>query len=63
MLSRIETFYRRLRRNLSRSVWLARLLRLPVSEGASTRPGLILIQIDGLSQPQLERAQAGGEMP
>jgi endonuclease/exonuclease/phosphatase family metal-dependent hydrolase len=63
MLSRIETFYRRLRRNLSRSVWLARLLRLPVSEGPPTRPGLIMIQIDGLSQPQLERALAGGEMP
>jgi endonuclease/exonuclease/phosphatase family metal-dependent hydrolase len=63
MLSRIETALRRLRRNLSRSVWLARLLRLPVSEGSPTRPGLIMIQIDGLSQPQLERAIARGEMP
>src|SRR5512139_2388894 len=63
VLSRIEAAFRRLRRNLSRSVWLARLLRLPVSEGPPTRPGLILIQIDGLSQPQLERALARGEMP
>lgn len=63
MLSRIESFVRRLRRNLSRSVWLARLLRLPVSEGPPTRPGLIMIQIDGLSQPQLERALARKEMP
>lgn len=63
MLTRIESFLRRLRRNLSRSVWLARLLRLPVSEGAPTRPGLLLIQIDGLSQPQLERALARGELP
>ena len=63
MLGRIETFIRRLRRNLSRSVWLARLLRLPVSEGSSTRPGLVMIQIDGLSQPQFERALAHGELP
>ncbi len=63
MLSRIESALRRLRRNLSRSVWLARLLRLPVSEGLPTRPGLILIQIDGLSQPQFAHALKRGEMP
>lgn len=63
MLGRIETSLRRLRRTLSRSVWLARLLRLPVSEGAPTRPGLIMIQIDGLSQPQFERALDRGELP
>lgn len=63
MLSRIEIFSRRLRRSLSRSVWLARLLRLPVSRGSPTRPGLIMIQIDGLSQPQLERALDRGELP
>ncbi len=63
MLAQIETFLRRVRRNLSRSVILARLLRLPVSEGAPTRPGLILIQIDGLSQPQFERALRRGEFP
>src|SRR4030066_2161083 len=63
MLGRIETFFRRLRRNLSRSVWLARLLRLPVAEGSPTRPGLIMIQIDGLSHPQFERALNHGELP
>jgi endonuclease/exonuclease/phosphatase family metal-dependent hydrolase len=63
MLSRIESFLRRRRRALSRSVWLARLLRLPVSAGSPTRPGLLMIQIDGLSRPQLERALTGGEMP
>ncbi|HWR77454.1 MAG TPA: alkaline phosphatase family protein, partial [Thiobacillus sp.] len=63
MLGRIETFFRRLRRNLSRSVWLARLLRLPVSEGSPTRPGLIMVQIDGLSQPQFVRALDRGELP
>lgn len=63
MLGHIETWLRRLRRKLSRSIWLARLLRLPVSEGSPTRPGLVMIQIDGLSQPQFERALKRGELP
>lgn len=63
MLGHIETLWRRLRRWLSRSVWLSRLLRLPVSEGSPTRPGLVLVQIDGLSQRQLEQALERGEMP
>jgi endonuclease/exonuclease/phosphatase family metal-dependent hydrolase len=63
MIGRIETFLRRLRRMLSRSVWLSRLLRLPVSEGSPTRPGLLMIQIDGLSQPQCERALERHELP
>lgn len=63
MFVQIETLLRRLRRNLSRSVWLARLLRLPVSEGSPTRPGLVMIQIDGLSQPEFERGLDRGELP
>lgn len=63
MLGSIETLWRQLRRGLSRSRWLSRLLHLPVSAGAPTRPGLVLVQVDGLSQPQLERALEHGEMP
>ncbi|MFP3874953.1 MAG: endonuclease/exonuclease/phosphatase family protein, partial [Thiohalophilus sp.] len=63
MIGRIEVFFRRIRRKLSRSAWLARLLQLPVSEGSPTRPGLILIQIDGLSQSQFERALKRRELP
>jgi endonuclease/exonuclease/phosphatase family metal-dependent hydrolase len=63
MIGRIEVGLRRLRRNLSRSVWLARLLRLPVSEGPPSRPGLILVQIDGLARPEFERALERGELP
>ena len=63
MITRIETFIRRIRRNLSRSEWLRRLLQLPISRGAPTRPGLIMIQIDGLSQKQFERALGRGELP
>jgi len=63
MIGRIETFLRHLRRRLSRSVWLARLLHLAVSEGSPTRPGLLMIQIDGLSQPQFEHAMEHNELP
>jgi endonuclease/exonuclease/phosphatase family metal-dependent hydrolase len=62
VIGRIETFLRRLRRAFSRSEWLARLLRLPLSRGTETAPGLVLIQIDGLSQRELDRAMARGEM-
>ncbi|MFO7577369.1 MAG: alkaline phosphatase family protein [Pelovirga sp.] len=53
----------RIRRSFSRSAWLARLLRLPALAGSPTRPGLIMVQIDGLSQKQFERALARGELP
>jgi len=63
MITRIESFLRRLRRYCSRSEWLARLLGLSLSKGTSTSPGLVMIQIDGLSQAEFEKALARGEMP
>ncbi|MFN0315481.1 MAG: endonuclease/exonuclease/phosphatase family protein [Burkholderiales bacterium] len=63
MIGRIEVFLRRLRRLASRSEWLAALLRLPPSVGTEAGPGLLLVQIDGLSHAQLQRALAHGEMP
>jgi endonuclease/exonuclease/phosphatase family metal-dependent hydrolase len=39
------------------------MLGLPVSEGTADEPGLILLQIDGLSRQELERALAQGRMP
>lgn len=62
MLGRVETAARRWRRRFSRSEWLARLLNLPAAEKATTA-GLLLIQIDGLSRPELDKALANGEMP
>jgi endonuclease/exonuclease/phosphatase family metal-dependent hydrolase/glycosyltransferase involved in cell wall biosynthesis len=55
--------WRRLRRLLSRSEWSIRLLRLPVVAKAATERGLVLLQIDGLSQTQFERALARRRMP
>jgi endonuclease/exonuclease/phosphatase family metal-dependent hydrolase len=63
MIGRIESYLRRLRRHVSRSEWLARLLRLPLSTGTEVSPGLVLIQIDGLSQPEFEKALQRGELP
>jgi hypothetical protein len=63
MIGRIETFFRYLRRRLSRSVLLSRILRLPTSKGSPTRPGLLMIQVDGLSRTQLEKALAKNKLP
>lgn len=63
MIYRLETFARRLRKRLSRSEWLVRMLKLPRSEGSPTRPGLVLIQIDGLSRRELLRAMNRRRMP
>ena len=46
-----------------RSEWFVRWLNLPCFEGPPSAPGLILIQIDGLSLPQLQRALARRRMP
>ncbi len=63
MIVSIETVLRRFRRRLTRSEWLARILGLAASEASTNAAGLVLIQIDGLSRPELERALERGEMP
>ena len=63
MIGRIELFFRTIRRLLSRSELAVRFLRLPTTEAKVTEPGLIMIQIDGLSHTQLQRALDKGEMP
>jgi len=63
MIGRVELFFRTIRRRLSRSELAVRLLKLSTSEAKVTEPGLIMIQIDGLSHGQLRRALDKGEMP
>lgn len=63
MLGRIEVFFRRLRRAVSRSEWLVTLLRLPRMTTEVNSPGLIMVQIDGLSHSQLIHALEQGKMP
>lgn len=63
MLTYLERSIRWMRRNASRSEWVIRLLRLPVADSPPTAPGLVLIQVDGLSRRELQRALARGQMP
>lgn len=63
MIGRCEAWLRRTRRSLSRSEWAMRLLGLQPEARCSTKPGLVLIQVDGLARRQLERALARGHMP
>ncbi len=53
----------RLGRWLSRSEWTSRLLNLSRSEGTGNEPGLVMIQIDGLSQREFQRALEQGSLP
>lgn len=63
MFAKLESFVHAMRRRLSRNEWAIRHLGLTPSEGTSEAPGLLLIQIDGLSRGQLERAMAARRVP
>ncbi|TAE78644.1 MAG: hypothetical protein EAZ65_04610 [Verrucomicrobia bacterium] len=63
MISPIIVRLKWLRRKFSRSHWAARLLGIRPPPGEAELPGLILIQIDGLSRPEFERALAHGKLP
>ena len=63
MIGRIELWFRLARRALSRGEWAVRLLGLPRIEGAAAHPGLVLVQVDGLSFRRLQRALREGRMP
>ncbi len=63
MIGRIEGAFLKLRRWISRSEWLVRLLGLSKAQGQDSDVGVVLIQIDGLSRPQLEKAIQKRRMP
>lgn len=63
MIGQIEGFLLKLRRALSRSEWIVRLFGLPRISGNESDVGIVLIQIDGLARPQLERALKHRRMP
>ncbi len=63
MIVRAAAIVHAVRRLLNRSEWLVRLFRLPRTSDAPTAQGLIMVQVDGLSRAQLERALAAGKMP
>jgi endonuclease/exonuclease/phosphatase family metal-dependent hydrolase len=63
MISRIEVFLRRLRRIFSRSEWTIHLLRLSTLKQPTTEPGLVMVQIDGLSMTQFNRGLQQRNLP
>lgn len=63
MFVRWTAWLPRIRRWFSRSEWALRWLGIPRTSVDPNAPGLVLIQIDGLSRTQLERAMAAGNMP
>jgi hypothetical protein len=52
-----------IRKLVSRNKWALRLLNLPVCDTAEEGPGVILIQLDGLSFTQFQKALATGRLP
>ncbi|MCX5871368.1 MAG: endonuclease/exonuclease/phosphatase family protein [Deltaproteobacteria bacterium] len=63
MILRVELFVRKIRRLISRSERAIRLLCLPKSEEESLSPGIVMIQVDGLSYNQLKQALKKKKMP
>ena len=63
MLEKIGRIPRKIRACVSRSEWVIRLLGLSKSVGTEAEPGLVMVQIDGLSRKQLEAALDNGKMP
>lgn len=63
MIVTIEGLLRKLWRVFSPEVWMARLLNLPKTQDAAPKPGLVMVQIDGLGFTQFERALRNGTMP
>ncbi len=63
MVYRFMMWWRKIRHLLSRSEWVVRLLSLTRSPENCAEPGLILIQIDGLSRSQMEQAMQSGRLP
>jgi endonuclease/exonuclease/phosphatase family metal-dependent hydrolase len=58
-----ENLLRTLRRRVSRSELAVAFLGLPVSKDPNNSPGLVMIQIDGLSRKQMEQAMKAGRLP
>jgi endonuclease/exonuclease/phosphatase family metal-dependent hydrolase len=62
LIDRVYQFTVRVRLAFSRTRWTARLLKRPrLARG--NRPGLLLLQIDGLPRTQFERGIAEGRLP
>ncbi len=59
----MENWFLKVRRWGSKREWASYFLGLSKSTGTQDHPGLVLIQVDGLSKKQLERAIKSGKVP
>ena len=63
MLHQVEVLLRETKRWFSRTEWMIRVLGLSSTKSKTAAAGLIMVQIDGLSRPQLEAAIENNRMP
>lgn len=63
MIGRIHAFFRGFRKKLSRSEWSLNLLNLPSSPEAAVEPGVVMLQVDGLSWIQAQKALDRNSLP
>src|SRR3989338_3473341 len=63
MIVTIEAFFRKIWSSFSPEEWMRRFLNLPREKETAFKPGLVMIQIDGLGFTQGERAIQKGNMP
>ena len=63
MFFTLRNWLKRVRNRVSRNKWALRLLNLPVCDMTREGPGVILIQLDGLSFTQFHKALVTGRLP
>lgn len=63
MIAGIELFIRRFRNSVSRTTWAVKNLGLALRSQSQNEPGLVMIQIDGLSSSEFKRAIDLGRLP
>jgi hypothetical protein len=63
MLFSLRKWVKSMRKLVSRNEWVLRLVNLPASDASQEGPGVILIQLDGLSFTQFHNALGKGRLP
>lgn len=58
-----ESFLQKIKKTFDSNEWSASLFKLKVTEGMASKPGIIMIQIDGLSIKELKLGIKRGRMP
>jgi hypothetical protein len=63
MIFRPDTFLEKLKRLFNPDMWMVKLLRLSMTKEQAVKPGVVVIQVDGLSHAEFTHALNKGEMP